>query len=459
MNQKLSEEIWMRAILKWKRLHPERLYLDIKRNETIDLEGIGKVKIGSKINRLRTIYKAMQEGKHYGTSKDLTEETINWYEEQGMIWNLKEWQKEVYKKAILKWKSLHPEKEYLDIKQNEIVILEGIGEVNIGKRIHNMRQLYKAMQERKKVEGYKLSEEEIAWYEEQGMIWDYEKWQEEVYKKAILKWKSLHPEKEYLDIKAKETIDLEGIGEVKIGQRLNIMRQIYKAMQEGKHCGTSKDLAEETINWYEGQGMRWNCSRRKKSNKIKEESEVNYKKIEITSNDKLTQIVLNRLNLNQDILSNYISKIDYPIEEIIKQTIFDQSKRDNKFPIPKTVYNHLIKIMDIRKNPKELEEQILIDAPIIIEEFGISVKDYNIVAMTFLKYANTLRTYQIYEVGLETNYQEKLNKIEKYNLTREEIEESLLVPLEFKNKKLVDSTSEEYTHRQMIRQYVIDWNE
>ena len=79
--------------------------------------------------------------------------------------------------------------------------------------------------------------------------------------------------------------------------------------------------------------------------------------------------------------------------------------------------------------------------------------------MTFLKYANTLRTYQIYEVGLETNYQEKLNKIEKYNLTREEIEESLLVPLEFKNKKLVDSTSEEYTHRQMIRQYVIDWNE
>lgn len=79
--------------------------------------------------------------------------------------------------------------------------------------------------------------------------------------------------------------------------------------------------------------------------------------------------------------------------------------------------------------------------------------------MTFLKYANTLRTYQIYEVELETNYQEKLNKIEKYNLTREEIEESLLVPLEFKNKKLVDSTSEEYTHRQMIRQYVIDWNE
>ena len=114
MNQKLSEEIWMRAILKWKRLHPERLYLDIKRNETIDLEGIGKVKIGSKINRLRTIYKAMQEGKHYGTSKDLTEETINWYEEQGMIWNLKEWQKEVYKKAILKWKRLHPEKEHLD---------------------------------------------------------------------------------------------------------------------------------------------------------------------------------------------------------------------------------------------------------------------------------------------------------------------------------------------------------
>ena len=458
--EKWQEEVYKKAILKWKRLHPEEFYLDIKAKETIDLEGIGEVNIGKRLNIMRQIYKAMQERKYCGTSKDLTEEEIAWYKEQGMIWDYEKWQEEVYKKAILKWKRLHPEKNYLDIKWNEIIDLEGIGEVKIGRRLSIMRQIYKAMQEGKQYGTYKnLIKETIKWYEEQGMIWDYEKWQEEVYKKAILEWKRLHPEKEYLDIKQKETVNLEGIGEVNIGNRINIMRQIYKAMQEGKSYKNNKDLTEEEIAWYEGQGMCWNCSRRKKSNKIKEESEVNSKKIEITSNDKLTQIVLNRLNLNQDILSNYISKIDYPIEEIIKQTIFDQSKRDNKFPIPKTVYNHLIKIMDIRKNPKELEEQILIDAPIIIEEFGISVKDYNIVAMTFLKYANTLRTYQIYEVGLETNYQEKLNKIEKYNLTREEIEESLLVPLEFKNKKLVDSTSEEYTHRQMIRQYVIDWNE
>ena len=458
--EKWQEEVYKKAILKWKRLHPEEFYLDIKAKETIDLEGIGEVNIGKRLNIMRQIYKAMQERKYCGTSKDLTEEEIAWYKEQGMIWDYEKWQEEVYKKAILKWKRLHPEKNYLDIKWNEIIDLEGIGEVKIGRRLSIMRQIYKAMQEGKQYGTYKnLIKETIKWYEEQGMIWDYEKWQEEVYKKAILEWKRLHPEKEYLDIKQKETVNLEGIGEVNIGNRINIMRQIYKAMQEGKSYKNNKDLTEEEIAWYEGQGMRWNCSRRKRSNKIKEEPEVNSKKIEITSNDKITQVVLNRLNLNQDILSNYISKIDYPIEEIIKQTIFDQSKRDNKFPIPKTVYNHLIKIMDIRKNPKELEEQILIDAPIIIEEFGISVKDYNIVAMTFLKYANTLRNYQIYEVGLETNYQEKLNKIEKYNLTREEIEESLLVPLEFKNKKLVDSTSEEYTHRQMIKQYVIDWNE
>ena len=145
----------------------------------------------------------------------------------------------------------------------------------------------------------------------------------EIWMMAILKWKSLHRDKKYLDIKQSETVTLEGIGKVKIGNRINRVRAIYNAMQEGKQYGTYKDLAEETINWYEGQGMRWNCSRRKKSNKIKEEPEVNSKKIEITSNDKLTQVVLNRLNLNQDILSNYISKIDYPIEEIIKQTIFD----------------------------------------------------------------------------------------------------------------------------------------
>src|SRR5699024_11049866 len=161
--------------------------------------------------------------KQYGTCKDLTEEEIAWYREQGMIWDYEKWQEEVYKKAILKWKKLHSEKAYLDIKAKETIDLEGIGKVKIRNKISNMRQLNKAMQEGESIgDDKELTEEEMAWYEEQEMIWDYEKWQEEVYQKAILKWKRLHPEEFYLDIKAKETIDLEGIGEVNIGKRLNI---------------------------------------------------------------------------------------------------------------------------------------------------------------------------------------------------------------------------------------------
>ena len=33
MKQNLIKEIWMMAILKWKSLHPEKEYLDIKHNE------------------------------------------------------------------------------------------------------------------------------------------------------------------------------------------------------------------------------------------------------------------------------------------------------------------------------------------------------------------------------------------------------------------------------------------
>ena len=44
MRQNIPEEIYREAILQWKREHPEKKYLDIKRKETIELNGIGTIK-------------------------------------------------------------------------------------------------------------------------------------------------------------------------------------------------------------------------------------------------------------------------------------------------------------------------------------------------------------------------------------------------------------------------------
>ncbi|HIR49507.1 MAG TPA: hypothetical protein IAB35_05960 [Candidatus Faecimonas gallistercoris] len=677
MNQKLSEEIWMRAILKWKRLHPERLYLDIKRNETIDLEGIGEVKIGSKINRLRTIYKAMQEEKHCGTFKDLTEETINWYKEQGMIWDYEKWQEEVYKKAILKWKSLHPEKDYLDIKQNETITLEGIGKVEIGNKISNMRQIYKVMQEGKHYGTYKdLTEEEMAWYKEQGMIWDYEKWQEEVYKKAILKWKRLHPEKEhldikqketvnlegigevkigkkifimrqiymamqegkhygtykdltketikwykeqgiiwdyekwqkevykkailkwkrlhpeslYLDIKVKETIDLEGIGEVKIGQRLNNMRKIYKAMQEGKHYGTHKDLTEEEIAWYKEHGMIWNLKEWKKQakpkqtkpkqqkkqtqlekytemfhgdiekaervinclnnlrkkrqekqkttwniNNILKEFDVNEEKLlkqlektrtkgkekgpvlmkedeplrkfcidngynyevisravklhKILPNSNLEEIInrviidynhhgqqkpstwiyekygnlvkhiLTNLNLDSSAILKNMTKNIVTLEEAIRHDAFLRCRKEDSNFWLEEPYNYLVEQLDSRKGKEQVTTDIIETGKTLIKDYHLTREEFSILVESFGRYANAIRRYQMYDVGLETNEERRIEKIRAYQMPEEDIEESFFMPLQFENGVLLGKQSELYQRRNLMRQYIIDWNE
>src|SRR5699024_1355229 len=127
-------------------------------------------------------------------------------------------------------------------------------------------------------------------------------------------------------------------------------------------------------------------------------------------------------NLNLYTISKYINQHKNPIEESIKKAILSQYKKDNNH-ITERIYSDLIQAIDIKKSKNELEEELSRNKQFIIDVYGISEKEYNIVTQTFLKYATTIRTYQIYEVGLETNYQEKIKKIEKYNLTREEIEE------------------------------------
>ena len=65
MKEKIPEEIYRKAIVKWQELHPEKDYLDIKKTETIELEGIGVINLGNLVSIRRSIYNAMQQGEKY----------------------------------------------------------------------------------------------------------------------------------------------------------------------------------------------------------------------------------------------------------------------------------------------------------------------------------------------------------------------------------------------------------
>ena len=586
MQKRISEEIYRQVVLQWKEEHPEKRYLDIKHQETIELDGIGTINIGVLIHKRRGIYNAMQQGKKYRTFKDLTEEQITWDEEHGMIWDYDVWQEKNYREAILQWKREHPEKKYLDIKQKEIVNLDGIGVINIGLLVNKRRGIYKAMQEGKSYGKCKnLTEEQISWDEEQGMIWDYEVWQENVYRQAILQWKRKHPEKKYLDIKAIETVELEGIGIVRIGRLVCLRRGIYNAMQQEKNYGKNKSLTKEQITWDTEHGMIWDyqkyqeeekkrqkkrkssiekytnlfggdtskaervvrCleglrekrrSRKKQTwsiDNILQEFDVDEEKLlkqlrrvreqekerdsvlmkgeeslrkfcmdngynyEVISRAvKLHQIlpgssleevmnraiidynhhgqkqpstwiyekygnlvkhILTNLNLDSSAILRNMTENVVTLEETIRHDSFLSCRKKSSNSWLEEPFNYLVEELDNTKEEEQVVEDIVGMGKKLIEEYHLTREEFSILVESFGRYANAIRGYQMYDVGLETNEEKRLEKIKDYNMPEEDIEESFFIPLKFENGVLLGRQSELYQRRNLMRQYIIDWKE
>ena len=581
-----QENNYRQAIEKWQTQHPEKKYLDIKRLETIELEGIGIINLGSIISIRRGIYNAMQQGTKYFSSKDLTEEQISWDEKHGMIWNYEAWQENNYRQAVEKWKKQHPEKSYLDIKTRETVELEGIGVIYLGILISTRRGIYNAMQQGTKYRNSKdLTEEQIAWDTAHGMIWDYETWQENNYRQAVEKWKKQHPEKDNLDIKQTETVELEGIGVITLGSLISVRRGIYNAMQQGEKYRTHKDLTEEQIAWDTAHGMIWDYKKyqeehqtpskrsqntlekyteifkgdRKKAemvvscldslrnqrrsrkkqiyniDNILKEFDVDqakllnqlarvrekgkehepvlmkgdetlrkfcidngynyevisravrlhqllpYSSLEETMNrviidynhhgqhepstwiyekyGTLVKSILADLNLDSSAILKNMTENVVTLEEAIRHDAFLRCRKESTNAWLEEPYNYLVEELDNTKGQEQAEEDILVMGKILINEYHLTREEFSILVESFGRYANAIREYQMYDVGLEANEEKRMEKIKTYQMSEEDIEESFFVPLKFEDGVLLGKQSELYQRRNLMRQYIIDWNE
>ena len=85
-------------------------------------------------------------------------------------------------------------------------------------------------------------------------------------------------------------------------------------------------------------------------------------------------------------------------------------------------------------------------------------EEIEVLKKCFINYLQTVREYQIIDVGLEGNEEKKKEKIKQYNFTEEEIEESYFVPFRFEEGILLEEKSELYKRRELLRQYIIDWD-
>ena len=581
-----QEEVYRQAILQWKKEHPEKKYLDIRQKDIVELESLGEVRIGNLVSLRRKIYKAMQQGKSYEKMKNLTKEQITWDEEHGMIWDYEDWQEKVYREAILQWKREHLERKYLDIRAIDTVELDGIGIINIGTLVHKHRSIYKAMQEGKRYRVYNnLTEEQITWDEEQGMIWDYEVWQEDVYRQAILQWKEEHPEKKFLDIKAIETVELEGIGIVRIGRLVCLRRGIYKAMQEGGKYKANSNLTEDQITWDTEHGMIWDYQKYQEEEKKRQEKRkssiekytnlfngdtskaervvrcledlrekrrsrkkqtwsidnilkefdvdeerllkqlgrvreqekerkpvlmkgketlrkfcmdngYNYEVIaravklhQILPSTSLEEVmnraiidynhhgqkrpstwiyekygnlvkhILTNLNLDSSAILRNMTENVVTLEEAIRHDSFLRCRKNSSNSWLEEPFNYLVEELDNTKEEEQVVEDIVGMGKKLIEEYHLTREEFSILVESFGRYANAIRGYQMYDVGLETNEEKRLEKIKDYNMPEEDIEESFFVPLNFENGVLLGRQSELYQRRNLMRQYIIDWKE
>lgn len=94
----------------------------------------------------------------------------------------------------------------------------------------------------------------------------------------------------------------------------------------------------------------------------------------------------------------------------------------------------------------------------LVEEYHLDQSEYQVLWNSISRYINTMREYQMLDVGLTTNEEEKIEKIKKYRMEEEDIEESFFVPLSFDKGVLVGRQSELYKRRNELRQYIIDWD-
>ena len=581
-----QENNYRRAVEKWQALHPEEEYLDVKARETVELEGIGVINLGDLVSKRRSIYNAMQQGEKYHRRKNLTEEQIVWDTKHGMIWDYEAWQENNYRQAIEKWKKQHPEKDNLDIKYSETIELEGIGVIALGRLINTRRGIYNAMQQGIKYGKFKdLTKEQIAWDTSHGMIWDYDEWQENNYRQAVEKWKKQHPEKDNLDIKQTETVELEGIGVITLGSLISVRRGIYNAMQQGEKYRTHKDLTEEQIAWDTAHGMIWDYKKyqeehqtpskrsqntlekyteifkgdRKKAERvvscldslrnqrrsrkkqiynidnILKEFDVDqakllnqlarvrekgkeyepvlmkgdetlrkfcidngynyevisravrlhqllpYSSLEETMNrviidynhhgqhepstwiyekyGTLVKSILADLNLDSSAILKNMTENVVTLEEAIRHDAFLRCRKESTNAWLEEPYNYLVEELDNTKGQEQAEEDILVMGKILINEYHLTREEFSILVESFGRYANAIRGYQMYDVGLETNEEKRIEKIKTYQMSEEDIEESFFVPLKFEDGVLLGKQSELYQRRNLMRQYIIDWNE
>ncbi len=445
---------YQEAYLLWKKDNQD--VQDVPFNLVVELPNGKKVSLGRRIDVMKSIYRAMKRGNHFGTYKDLTEEEILWWTEQRV--SLERTKRsncteEEYREAYLLWKQRNPKAKF--ISSREFVVLPNGIKVFLGNRINMIKSAYEAIQEGKENEYYKdITEEDIAWWLEQGLSLEKtnksrrKKKNTQTIRQILTEFQIDFPEFiQSIEVTRTKKMDVAFSNHVKEQTLRTFCRQAgYNYYIVSKAIKLHSLLKDETL-----EQLIKRILEEKKSKK-----EVPSWIFEVYGSN--IESVLLALNLNpKQILKSMREKI-IPIEEAMCHSIFLNTCKEGEYDYLGDIYKRILVRINFQASEEENAEKI-VDFIVKMGKMNhLMNEEIEVLKKCFINYLQTVREYQIIDVGLEGNEEKKKEKIKQYNFTEEEIEESYFVPFRFEEGILLEEKSELYKRRELLRQYIIDWD-
>ena len=464
-----TEEEYREAARIWKSKNPNATRISV--NVVEKISNGKEVLLGNRMHKMRSnLEKLTEEQKDFWKDYGLFDEKMISYTE------------EEYREAAIIWKSKNP--SIKKIPQGAVEIISSGKEVLLGNRMDKMRRNL-----------VKLDEEQKEFWKDYGLFYKKESKTDivaskinslEKYiemfdgdnEKAIRVEKCLKDLREKRRVKKKQEwnidnilkefdVDLETLEKYLTRTRTEEVKPRAKVLEyKGKTlrsfciengynydvvaCAiklhdmcvhdTLEQLINRSITMYNRKGQ-------------KEPATWIYEKYGNLVKHVLLHLKLDSTSILRD-MTNYIMTL----EEAVRHDVFKRNIDNKENAWLEELYNYLIEEINDNKEQKQTEEDIADMFVILVQEYKLTKEEYQVLWKTFSKYVDTMREYQRVDVGLETNQSKKLEKIRQYNLDEYDIEESFFVPLEFDKGVLLGRQSELYKRRQLLKQYIIDWD-
>ena len=473
--KKATEEEYREALEIWKRENPDKEYKDISQKTVVEVNG-KQIRIGMRIRNMKA------------SPDKLHEDACKHRELKGVLngKNGKRVSEQEYRDALEMWKKENPDKEYWEIPVRTVVEING-QKINIGARSKDLK--------RGKI---KLDSDTKKYYEERGIFDSKEK--------LIERKNTLSTIEKYTNLfhgdsfKASRVVrcltDLRERRRKSKRKELSVEEilknfdvdfetlKLYLERTKDKEV-KNNSRQKQTPLVYQGKTLKAFCL----------ENGYNYEVIsrairlhEFCEHDSLEQLInrslidylhhgqkkpatwvyekyghlvkhmLLELGLDSNRILQDMSKRVITLEEAIRHQVFLQTRQHREDDWLEELYNYLIEEINVDKDSKQTVDDIVEMYKLLVTEYHLTSEEQQLIYTAFVRYLKTMKEYQILDVGLETDENKKLTKIKDYSLEAEDIEESYFVPLKFDQGVLLGKKSELYQRRQLLRQYIIDWD-